>query len=118
MATLSGGEVGLDEGGILQALFSHPFLTRSTKKYVYDKKDRLVKEIVTSETISMGDVIVPLIAAGVITLSVFSIKAVSEYLGGLDTEEKVAIAGGWFPQAVYKLRNWLGEHRALPPVSY
>lgn len=57
MVSFSGGQIGFDEGGVLQAL-SKPLYSTQVTDYKRNKKGAVTKETVTNYTISMADVIV------------------------------------------------------------
>ena len=71
------GEIGFDEGGVLAALFSKPFYSESTIYFKY-RKGELIEQTTKSFDVSMGDVLVPMIIAGAVTLSVFSLEAIKD----------------------------------------
>ena len=60
MVSFSGGDIGFDEGGVLQAL-SKPFYRREVKTFTYNKKGLLIREVTTHKDIAWSDII----AAGV-----------------------------------------------------
>ena len=81
--SISGGERGFDEGGVLQALFQRPFYQRTTVERKYDRKGNMTRETTHSFDISAGDVVVAGIAAGALTLGIFSVAAITDYTKNL-----------------------------------
>ena len=77
MALIEGGEIGFDEGGVLQAMFSKPFYVNTVVERSYNRKGLLTRESTHTYNISIGDVVVAGIIAGVITLSIFSSAAIA-----------------------------------------
>ena len=63
-----GGEVGFDEGGVLQALFTRPVWSQETEHFEYNKKGLVTRRWITKYDVSMGDALVPLVLAGIISL--------------------------------------------------
>ena len=81
MALIEGGDIGFDEGGILQAL-SHALHTKTTVTYTYDRKDRIKTQTTDVTAVSVADVLAVLVVAGVITLTGFAAARVGEVTEG------------------------------------
>ena len=74
--SISGGEIGLDEGGIAQAIsdmighfFERPVWKQEAENIKYNKKGLVTKKWTTTHDISMGEILVPLVIAGFIKLN-------------------------------------------------
>ncbi|GAG74164.1 unnamed protein product [marine sediment metagenome] len=63
-----GGEIGFDEGGVLQALFARPVWSQETEHFKYNKQGLVIKRWTTKFDMSMGDALVPLVLAGILSL--------------------------------------------------
>ena len=77
MALIEGGDIGFDEGGILQAL-SHALRTKTTVTYTYDRKDRIKTQTTDVTAVSVADVLAVLVVAGVITLAPFAAARIAD----------------------------------------
>ena len=107
MALIEGGEIGFDEGGVLQAMFSKPFYVNTVIKRKYNRKGLMIRESTHVYDISIGDVVVAGILAGIITLSVFSVKALQDAADKLPSLSDVSLPTGTSAQGNY-LRQIFG----------
>ncbi|GAI29406.1 unnamed protein product, partial [marine sediment metagenome] len=85
---ISGGNIGFDEGGVLKALTARPVFKQMTHEYKYTKKGLLKWEQQKDIDISIGDVIIPLVMAGFITLTPLFMRFIFDGEGGSSTKAK------------------------------
>ena len=86
------GEIGFDEGGVLQAMFSRSFYKTTVTEFDRNRKGEVIRQRVSDYDISVGEVVVAGIISGTITMAVFSVKAVNDLydkLSSLSDEEKL-----------------------------
>ena len=67
--SISGGELGFDEGGVLNAIMSRPVYRKETEEWKYNKKGLPLKHWTTNWDVALGDILIPLVLGGLITLS-------------------------------------------------
>ena len=79
MVLIEGGQVGFDEGGVLQAL-KEPMWRQISKTYDYNRKGLVIEELTTETNVSMANVLTVLVLGGVVTLTPFFLDAIKDFL--------------------------------------
>lgn len=102
-------QLGLDEGGLLQALYSRPLYTKTTVKYKRNRKGEVTSETTHVVDLCMGDIVVAGVIGGAITMQVFSIRALEKTLEDLPVTLQPGLPGSpGYEARVNYLRKMFG----------
>lgn len=113
MAIIEGGDIGFDEGGVLQAL-SQPFITNTVKSFKRNRKGDVIAEDTTTYAVSMTHVVaLMVIYYGPRIMGLFNSSLLSD-------EQKATVFGGFlkafFPGHEIITGGQVGEMlKHLPP---
>ena len=82
------GEIGFDEGGVLDAL-SKPAYTETVEEFTYDRNGNVLTKRTKAGSVSVADVLAVLVVTGVITLTPIFLSRIGESISseGLHNKE-------------------------------